>query len=263
MCKIRFSSTGVCAVLAAIAILPSLTAQQAPAAKWNLVTITTIKPDMRNEYEAWQKEVTAAYKKAEVPSRTVLQTILGDLFEYISVTPLVHFGDMDGASPLVRSLGKDGAASLLRKGSPYMLSMHRISSLDADDLGIQTRTPEPLPYAVVTSMRLVTGKASEFDAWMKNDYTPVMKKGEVKNFWVKRTVFGGDPNERVTVRPLKNLAEIDAGPIATKVLGAEGSRKLMAKSAGIVESVQYRMVRYRADLSYQMSPPQTSTDAAK
>jgi hypothetical protein len=221
--------------------------------KWSLVTLTTIKPEMRAEYEAWQKQMTAAYKKAEVPSRAVLQTVMGDLFEYVTVTPLAHFADMDGASPVERALGKDEAAAFMRKGAIYLTSARRIATLAHDELSIRNQTSEPAPYAVVTSMRLVPGKSTEFDAWMKDEYMPAMKKAELKNFWVSQTVFGGDPNERVTVRPMKAMSEIDAGPLTIKALGAEGARKLMSRSAGIVESVQFRIVRYRPELSYELS----------
>jgi hypothetical protein len=108
---------------------------------------------------------------------------------------------------------------------------------------------------------LVGGKSSEFEAWMKNEYLPAMKT-EVKNFWVSRTVFGGDPNERITVRIMKNMAELDAGPMINKGLGEEGARKLIARSSGIVDSVHYSVVHYRADLSYDMTVPRTPTPAA-
>ena len=51
----------------------------------------------------------------------------------------------------------------------------------------------PAPYAVVTILRLLPGKVPEFNAWMKDEYLPAMKKAEVKQFWVSQTVFGGDP----------------------------------------------------------------------
>jgi len=250
----RFRSTA-CAVLASLALstIPAVMAQSTPAPEWSLVTITTIKPDARSEYEAWQKEVTAAFKKAEVPSRAVLQTVMGNLFEYVSVSPLTHFANMDGPSPIERALGKEDAAGLLRKGAAYVTSVHRVASRALDDMSIRTKTSEPSEYALVTSMHLVAGKESEFNAWMKNDYLPAMKKAEVKNFWVSQTMFGGDPNERIIVRLLKNLAEFDAGPVLTKALGEEGARKLRARGTGIIDSVHFSVLHYRADLSYEMT----------
>jgi hypothetical protein len=144
------------ALLAALALstVPAVTAQSTSAPEWSLVTITTIKPEMRSEYEGWQKEISAAYKKAEVPSRAVLQTIMGDLFEYVSVAPLAHFADMDGPTPIERALGKAEADSLMHKGSAYVTSAHRLASMALNDMSIRTQTSDPMPYAIVTSMHL-------------------------------------------------------------------------------------------------------------
>ena len=247
------SSAGAILATLALSTIPAVMAQSTPAPEWSLVTITTIKPDARSDYEAWQKEITAAYKKAEVPSRAVLQTVMGNLLEYVSVSPLTHFANMDGPSPIERALGKEDAAGLMRKGSAYVTSVHRVASRALDNMSIRTKTSEPSEYALVTSMHLVAGKESEFNGWMKNEYLPAMKKAEVKNFWVSQTMFGGDPNERILVRLMKNMGEFDAGPVLTKALGEEGARKLRARSAGIVDSVHFSVLRYRTDLSYDMT----------
>ncbi len=111
----RITLAGVLLTLA-LSVPLSLAAQDQPKPQWSVVTMTTIKPDARAEYEAWQKQITAAYKKAEVPSRTVVQTIMGDLFEYISLAPITKFADLDGATPVERALGKESAAALLAQG---------------------------------------------------------------------------------------------------------------------------------------------------
>ena len=123
-----------------------------------------------------------------------------------------------------------------------------------DDLSIRTES-EPAPYAIVTVMRLVPGKVQEFSTWMKDEYMPAMKKAEVKNLWVSQTVFGGNSLERVAVRPIKSMSEIDGGPVLTKALGAEEARKLGMRRATLVDSSQLLVLKYRPDLSYRMSPP--------
>jgi hypothetical protein len=261
---ISWGKAGTVLTALALAIGPCLLAQsQTPQTpKWSVVTFTTIKPDMRAEFEAWQKELTAAYKKADVPSRAVVQTLLGDLFEYISISPISRFGDLDGPSPVERALGKEDSAKLMQKGRSLITSAHRITSASLDDLSIRTPTSEPAPYALVIIAQLAQQKNSEFESWAKDQYLPVLKKAEVKNFWISRTVFGGDPDERVMVMPLGTMAEIDKGPPATRVLGREGAQKLMAGTAAFTKSVQYRMVRYRADLSYDMMADRAKTSAS-
>src|SRR5690242_13289008 len=201
---ISWGKAGTVLTALALAIGPCLLAQsQTPQTpKWSVVTFTTIKPDMRAEFEAWQKELTAAYKKADVPSRAVVQTLLGDLFEYISISPISRFGDLDGPSPVERALGKEDSEKLMQKGRSLITSAHRITSASLDDLSIRTPTSEPAPYALVIIAQLAQQKNSEFESWAKDQYLPVLKKAEVKNFWISRTVFGGDPDERVMVMPL-------------------------------------------------------------
>ena len=230
----------------------------APPAEWSTVMITKIKPEARADYEALQKEITAAYKKAGVRSRAVLQTVFGDLNEYVSVTPIAKFAEFDGTGPLERALGADGAAKLRRRASALTVSMQRVASLANPDLSIRNPTPEPAPFAQVVTFTLAPGKRAEYEAFMKSDYLPMLRKGEVANFWVSRTIFGGDGMEIVTVRPIKKLGEIDDGPIVRRVLGPEGAQKLNAKSAGFYQSIRYRIVRYRSDLSYQPEPTRVS-----
>lgn len=241
-------------LVAALANVQTLLAQTESSPKWSLVTFTDIKPETRVEFEAWQKQLTAAYKKAEVPSRAVMQTMMGNLFQYVSVVPLAKFADMDGASPVERALGKEQAAAFMRKGAAHISSVHRVATLSMDDLSIRTES-EPAPYAIVTVMRLVPGKVQEFSTWMKDEYMPAMKKAEVKNLWVSQTVFGGNSLERVAVRPIKSMSEIDGGPVLTKALGAEEARKLGMRRATLVDSSQLLVLKYRPDLSYRMSPP--------
>jgi len=84
---------------------------------------------------------------------------------------------------------------------------------------------------------------------MKNEYLPAMRKADVANLWVSQVTFGGDPNDRVMVRPMHKLAEIDAGPPIRKALGVEGAQLLAIKMAGIVESTHHSINKLRLDLS--------------
>ena len=158
----RLSAGSIIAILA-ISAIPSLAADSAPAPEWSLVTIVTVKPEMRSDFEAWQKEVSAAFKKAEVPSRAVLQTVMGDVFEYVSVVPLAHFADMDGPSPIERAMGKADAAGFMQKGAAYVTSVHRVATRALNDMSISNKSSDAGDYAMVTSLHLVAGKESEFN----------------------------------------------------------------------------------------------------
>jgi hypothetical protein len=151
--------------------------------------------------------------------------------------------------------------SLTAKILGSVTSVRRLAALDMDDLTIRTDTKEPAAYALIMFVRVFPGKGPEYQAWLRNDYLPAMKKAEVKNLFVSRNIFGANPDEYVLGRLMEKLGEIDAGPLLRKALGAEGADKVMAKTAGIVASVEYRIYRYRSDLSYQPAM-QTQTTAS-
>ena len=244
---------------------PGLMAQQSgqPSKRhWSVITITSVKPGMQEQYEAGMKEVAAAFKKAGVPSRAVLQSVMGDAFEYVSVYPIASFAEYEARPfPAEQALGKEGWASLREKLVSCAASVHRLTAMELEEPKIQTEMKEPAPYGIVQFMRVAPGRGPEFESWLKNDYFPVMKKAEVKNLSVSRNIFGASPNEYVLVRVVDKLTEIDAGPPAAKVLGTEGMNKLMAKTAGLVVSSENRIYHYRSDLSYQTPPNQTTASA--
>src|SRR2546430_15682220 len=103
-------SAGICALTISLSGISF--AQPNPAPQWSVITVSQIKPEFRMEYEAAQKELSAAYKKAGIASRLVVQTILGDLEEYTTIVPLANYAEMDGPTPTVKTLGEAGSQLL-------------------------------------------------------------------------------------------------------------------------------------------------------
>jgi len=242
------------ATLLALAI-PSLSLAQNPPPQWSVITTTVIKPEFRTEYEAIQKEITAAYKKSGVPFRMVAQTSFGDVMEYVSIMPLAKFADFDGPSSLAKALGGEPAAQkMLKRMAPYIVSVHRTADLAMPDVSIQT-PGDSGEWAQVIAYQLIPGKSAEFTAFLKSDYLPAMKKAGIANVWMSRPIFGGDSNIRIMVIPMHKMAEVDLGPATTRALGAEGAQKLNAKQSTMVASVNRSISHLRMDLSYLPAAP--------
>jgi hypothetical protein len=255
----QHKSMGSAALLALTLVIPSISkAQTEPPPQWTIVTTSQIRPEFRAEFESGQKELTAAYKKAGVPYRVVVQTVFGDVMEYTSITPLAKYADMDGPSPIVKALGEAGSQRLLKRVGGTLVSVHRVGLLALDDISIRT-AGDPGEYVHVMTFHLRPGKGNDFTAFMKDDYLPALRKADVANAWLNMPVFGGDTNDRVMVIFMHKLAEIDAGPPTRKALGVEGARRLGAKQADIVASVSHSVGHVRADLSAMPAPPK-STD---
>lgn len=252
---------GRAAIIALTLSVPSIsTAQtQAPQQQWSVVTTFQIKADSRAEFEATQKEVTAAYKKAGVPYRVVVQTMFGDLFEYTAVAPMSKLAEWDGPSVLVKALGDAGSQRLLKRSGTYLTSVQRVGMLQLDDISIRTASDSG-DYLHIMTFHLRPGKAGDFANFMKEDYLPALRKADISNAWMYEPVFGGNTNDRVLVMPMHKLAELDAGPATRKALGVEGARALGLKQAEMVGSVSHSLGHVRSDLSLMPPAPPKSTN---
>ena len=255
-----------CTAAMALGLAPAAFAQTnspAPAQEWTVITTSHIKPEFRQEYEAGQKELTAAYIKGGAPYRIVLQTMLGDMMEYTTVVPLGKFAEFDAPTPVVKALGDMGSQKLLKRVGAYLMDVHRATELSMPDISINTPMENMGKYAQVSIIRLFPGKAAEFASFMKDDYLPAMRKGDIANLWTSRPVFGGDLNERVTVMPMQRMAQLDGGPVLTKAVGADAARKINEKRNTIVESTRYMVVQVRTDLSHMPSMAPGAKPAAE
>jgi hypothetical protein len=86
--------------------------------------------------------------------------------------------------------------------------------------------------------------------WLQNDYRPALEKAGVAHFQVSQPIFGAAAGEVMIRRMLKNLGEVDEGPVLSKALNEEDARAVAAKAAALVSASTTRIVRLRADLSY-------------
>lgn len=227
---------------------------QTAAPTWVRFTASTVKPDMVQEYEGYVKQMAAAYKKAGQPVYAVLTNFAGNRYEYTTVTFVMKFGDMDGPNPIQKALGEEAYANLVGSMNRCVVSSTRYYSLPWDDVTIDK--PGPLgQYFVRTRIPVATGKNAEYRAYLKNELKPVYEKGGVTWLRVSTPVFGGPAGTVETVRMLKNLGEIDGGPITTKVLGADGAQALAAKAQGLTRGPsQLTIMRMRPELSLLPAP---------
>ena len=244
----QFVTTSLATAVLAIG-LPAIGSAQTTAAGWVRFTADTIKPDMVQEYESYKKQIAATYKKARQPVYAVLSTFAGNRNEYTTVTAVAKFGDMDGPNPIAKAIGEEAFANLVRATNRCVTSTTRYFSLPWDDLDIRKGGPVG-QYFLRTRVPIATGKTAEYRAFVKNELKPVMEKGGVTLYRVSTPVFGGPVGTVEIVRGLKNLGEIDGGPLQTRVLGAAGAQALAAKAASLTRGpAQTNILRLRPELS--------------
>jgi len=241
----------VCFVLLAISQCSAQTAT--PANQRNLVRISQLKPDMVSEWLSIQKsEVNPAFKKAGIATRTVLETVLGNPYEYVSITPMGNFSELDGDNALVKALGKDAAERLLAKTRRCIDSQTLFVSTRIDELSSVPKNPASI--WVTTRYRAAPGMGTDYEAFLKSDVMPVVAKakaaGKIAGYSVARRGPGADTRDRTTVVYLNKIADMEAGTPLTQMLGADGAAKLAKKGASLSAVVELVVRRRLPDLSY-------------
>jgi len=249
----RFATASLAAAILAIGLPVSPSAQTPPAPQWLRFNVETVKPDMVQEYEGYKKQLAAAYKKAGLPIYAVLSNYSGNRNEYTTVTFVMKFGDLDSPSPLRKALGEEAFTNLVSAITHCVTSTTWYFSLPWDDVSIDKGGPVG-QYFLRSRVPIATGKNNEYRAYVKNELKPVLEKGGVTWYRASTPVFGGPAGTVETMRLLKNLGEIDGGPIQTKVLGAAGAQALAAKAAALTRGpAQTTIMMLRPELS--LLPP--------
>src|SRR5258707_5410479 len=217
---------------------------------WTGSTTTKVKPELRQEFEAYLKQLMTAYKKAGTLWFLTLETFAGDTTEYTTVVPVMKFCDLDGPSVVTKVLGEAGWERLSRRIARCYTAQSRQYATPHTELEIDNADVPRGMYWVETSTLVAPGKMGDYLNWLKNDYRPALEKAGVARFQVSQPIFGAVAGEIVTMRMLKNLAEIDGGALLSRALSDEQARAIAAKSVALVNSSKTRIVRMRTDLSY-------------
>lgn len=219
-----------------------------------IITIVTIKPDMRMDFEKMIKnDYNAAVAKGGGKWSDVwMPANFGNTFDYVFVAPFDGYAQFDGMSPLMKGLGKDGAAGFYAKAGRMVSNVHGAAYDVREDLSYDTKMAGPPKLAVVTFTSVAPGRASEYENFIKNEMLPVVKKSDIGGWFTQRLLFGGDVNEFVTIALHENFAELEKGPPSMRVLGQDGSMKLMQKlGSGVVVHQERIVARYVPELSYR------------
>lgn len=248
MFRIRGSCLSAAILIAAA--LAVCFAQNNAQPRWTCSTTTKVKPEMQREFEDYLKQIMGAYKKAGIPWFVTTQNVAGDTTEYTTVVPVMKLGDLDGPSVLVKVLGEKASGNLSRKIARCYTSQTRQYATPLTALEINKADVPMGIYWMQTSILVAQGKMDDYLNWLQNDYRSALEEAGVAHFLVSRPIFGVMGGEVVSMRMLKNLAEIDEGPVVTRALGVERARAANAKSAALVLSSTTKIVRVRTDLTY-------------
>jgi hypothetical protein len=100
-------------------------------------------------------------------------------------------------------------------------------------------------------VEVVTGRQPEFEAILKNDWAPALKKAGVPSYGVSQVMLGGAITEYYTFTPLENYAQLDKGHPIQQSLGEAGLNELMAKMGATIHHAERIVIKYDDELSFR------------
>ena len=215
------------------------------------INILRVKPELLTEWRDFQmKEVIPTLRKGGLPELAAWQTTIGEAFQYAFVSPLENLAARDGSSPLEKALGEEGARAFSAKSRRFVTSVQTYVVRTRPDLSYAPPRSGPPKLAVLSAVSITPGRMRDYENHVKTEVLPIHNKAQALGYLVSQTVFGGDGNQMFTLNLVDTFADLDKGPAAVRVLGAEGAAKLAAKTAGIVAHVERSVIRYDPALSF-------------
>jgi hypothetical protein len=280
MTRVPWVATGF--VLATVVVLgsgPTLqttgttqqTTSQAAASKptgpnYMLLRLTDVKPDMMSDYVALQKSDTIPnLQKAGVEWRDAWRAaVVGSQNTVAFVTPIKSFGDFDGDNPMVKAVGADGYRAYMSKMSKLINDSHVYIIRARPDLGYQsestTASNSPPKLGVLADVEVMPGRQPDFEALLKTEWAPALKKANVPTYMVSEVVMGGGIGQYYTFTPISNFAQLEKGHPIVQSLGEAGLNRLMAKMGPSIRRAERIVIRYDEELSFR-GPAKPKTES--
>jgi hypothetical protein len=227
------------------------------ARHWYAVNVVALKPGAGVEWRDFQqKQTMPMQQKGGVKQRDVWQggAPFGDGGTFAIVTPIENFEEFDKPPLVSRVLTGDALRGYQEKNAQLVASNHMFAIQDRAELSIPPAPAAKIRGMILTDVTVLGGHADQYEAYIKNDLLPVLKKGNVLGYGVSRTVFGGNAGEYHTVQYFDTYGDIDKGPLTVRVLGQAGSQALVAKSTPHIASVNRTIYRYVPELSFAPRP---------
>ena len=237
-------------------ILRAQTASTPQQPQLLMINEVQLKPETAPEWAELQKSVLDAQKKVSTRGREVWASGPGgDPYLRAIVTPIASIAQFDNPNPFAKALGEQGFAEYSAKNRRLVAGAHSTIVMTRPDLGFGTRPTTAPKLAILSIVHAASGRGPEFEALLKSDIVPALKKGGVTYYGVVQVVFGDDVNKYMTLTLVNDFAEIAKGSALERALGREGMVKLTQKAGPLVTRLERRIIRYLPELSFAPSAP--------
>ncbi len=243
--------------LAALAQTKPATESAAPKHRIGLVNEYIIKPGMMTEFLAWAKnEALPLFVKAGIKESYFFTRVYGDR-DLVTVSEMHDsFAALKARNEAFSKNNSPEALAALTAGGNRFIEHTKTFIVEAmPELGWRNPNLKGIPpYFSVTIRHIAPSRGRDYEAFLKNDWLPLVKKAETNGLTVSRMRYGGDPNQYTFFTPIHDLTDLDQPSKITQMIGAEGMAKLQQKLVGIVLRTETRILRLRADISILPTP---------
>ncbi len=236
-------------IIAALVVLAGAPAVRAQVGEtWYRVQIVQVRPEKLNDFvELYRDEINPALQKGGVPWRSAWRTgQFGNTYERQFITPLTSFADLDGGGPLPRALGARDYNRVLDKLRESSIGRQTYAVRYRQDLSVESDDVSGLSIARVTNVQVATGRAADFEAFLRDNVETFRNAGVV--FGVYQRQFGPAPVVWQIVENLRSYGELGRGGIL-RAFGA-GSEQAAVSLSDVITSVERTVLEYDAELSY-------------
>ena len=240
-------------VVAVVAVLlVAGNARVAPAQEgmpWMRVDILEVIPrEMDAFIEVQAEDVGRALQRAGVPWRSAWRTAeFGNLYEWMFVTPMENLADLDRGGPLALALDRRDLERIDERVR-RTISGHRSYALRyRPDLSVEAENVDGLSLAWITTLQVAPGRLADWQAFMELRLPQF--RGSNAVFGVYERYLGSGASVWQLVENHASFTELDSPTVLQRALGDRTSQTA-AGLAGVVVSVERRVLRYDARLSY-------------
>ena len=224
----------------------------APKHRIGLVNEYTIKPGMMTEYLAWAKnEALPLFVKAGVKEAYFFTNVYGD--RAITTFTEVHdsFAALTARNEAFGKNNSPEALAALTAGANRYIEHTRTFIVETmPELSWRNPNLKTIPpYFIMTYLYIAPQSRRDYEAFLKNDWLPLVKKADSNGLVVSRMRYGGDSNQYTVFTPLNKLTDLDQPGKIVQTVGAEAVAKITQKLIGIVLRTENCILRLRADNS--------------
>jgi hypothetical protein len=227
-----------------------------------VVSEYTIRPGMMTAYLEWaKKDAQPLYIKAGIKEAYFFTNLYGPDRNIVTLIE-VH----DGFAALKarnEAFNKNNSKETLDAWSAKareFIAHTRVYIVDElaelSWMNPKLKTP-PLYYTVVERF-IAQQRGRDYEAYLKNDYLPLVRKSDANGIMVSRMRYGGEAGHYFVFIPVNDLADLDGPGKITQMIGAEAFTKMSQKLMGIVQRSENRMLRLRPELCLFPAPDTAS-----